>query len=69
MSLRTGVLAFAAIVAAALLLAMPASRSFASGVASRIVHLHAAGTQGPIPFILDLHKHKPRQTRPAPVRH
>jgi hypothetical protein len=64
--LRTRVLACAAALTAIVLIAAPGSRSFAAELAVKIVHLRPGATAGPIPFILDLHKHK--RTSKAPAR-
>jgi len=67
MALRTRILACSAALGAVILLTVPGGRSFASDLASKIVHLRPGGTTGPIPFILDLHKHK-RASKP-PAKH
>jgi hypothetical protein len=65
MGLRTRVLACSAVLTAIVLVAVPGGRSFAANVATRIAHLRSPATAGPIPFILDLQKHK--RTRKAPA--
>jgi hypothetical protein len=67
--LRTRVLACSAVLTAIVLFAVPGSRSFASELAVKIVHLRPGGlTAGPIPFILDLHKHSRPPKPPALAR-
>ena len=68
MGFRTRAIACSVVLAAIALVAVPGGRSFASDVASKIVHLRPGRASGPIPFILDLHKHKRTRKAPAPSR-
>ncbi len=59
------ILICSAALTALILMAVPGSRSFASELAAKIVHLRPGAPTGPIPFILDLHKHKRPAKAPA----
>ncbi len=68
MRLRTRVLICSAVLGAIVLMAVPGGRSFASELAAKIGRLRPAATAGPLPFILDLHKHK-RAPKTPPHAH
>ena len=58
-----------AALAAIVLIAVPGGRTFASEMAAKFVHLRPGATAGPIPFILDLHRHKRAHKAPAQQQH